>query len=661
MENCWEHLGIEPTADTAVIKKAYAKQLKFNKPDKNPEGFRDLRAAYEQALNESYWYEEDEDDDNFVESDGDDFELSEQTAFDGSATAAHIMLTHHSATNIKQALNAELIEDVDDQGEIENTNYGDGNLSTSDIYAIVEAIKQESREVLSDLKQSAIDEDSLEDTNLAEQPLEEYSLDDENFIPYNYYSSQWSNEWQQICDDKESDTASQDHHLHALLQTQLDAPRSLDEQNDYEEALLIWLANQEPDFPLSYHLAKTHFRWDRHLDHWSHNEYPWYMIEALNHNYQYVNYFQSPYTFSEYLTQSFSVIASYLSLDTLSEFIYKESKPTKLKRLDVFFRLFFPFKVTDLAKELKALNAELDYYIHEHPTVSQLALTDTDVNSDTLSARYWQQDSALNTLHGWVFNRFIHLKDFFSIVIIIIAPVGILSRFSEQPRQSFYYDGLGVVIILMLYYLFWQLQLRLFATPNRFVSHEPWSSGWRNASMLLFILGYISWLDVPIFNLLAAPTSPVYFLTHLAGFSLFAANSTRQHDVIVTATTWHASLMLLMLAVLVPLFIIVVAPPSHIHSRTFVISPLFWLLLAAPAFFISISDNYPKLKWLNNIGYMVLKLWHSLMLIGSCILLIYCADIFLKLNFGFTTVIILFITVIMALNMAVILGAFEED
>ena len=65
-DRCWERLGIDPTADTTVIKKAYAKQLKFNKPDKNPEGFRDLRAAYEQALNESYWYEEEED---FVETD----------------------------------------------------------------------------------------------------------------------------------------------------------------------------------------------------------------------------------------------------------------------------------------------------------------------------------------------------------------------------------------------------------------------------------------------------------------------------------------------------------------------------------------------------------------------------------------------------------------
>ncbi|WP_227428748.1 hypothetical protein [Psychrobacter sp. I-STPA6b] len=49
-KDCWEILAIEPTTDKNLIKRAYAKQLKDNKPDKNPTGFRQLREAYETAL-----------------------------------------------------------------------------------------------------------------------------------------------------------------------------------------------------------------------------------------------------------------------------------------------------------------------------------------------------------------------------------------------------------------------------------------------------------------------------------------------------------------------------------------------------------------------------------------------------------------------------------
>lgn len=47
--SCWEFLGIEPTSDQRSLKRAYAKKLKQHKPDQDPEGFKQLRAAYEQA------------------------------------------------------------------------------------------------------------------------------------------------------------------------------------------------------------------------------------------------------------------------------------------------------------------------------------------------------------------------------------------------------------------------------------------------------------------------------------------------------------------------------------------------------------------------------------------------------------------------------------
>lgn len=40
-------LGIDPTLDSALVKRAYFQQLAFHPPQRDPEGFRCLRAAYE--------------------------------------------------------------------------------------------------------------------------------------------------------------------------------------------------------------------------------------------------------------------------------------------------------------------------------------------------------------------------------------------------------------------------------------------------------------------------------------------------------------------------------------------------------------------------------------------------------------------------------------
>lgn len=45
----WNLLGIDPTADESVIKKAYASQLQVYHPEEDPEGYQRLREAYEWA------------------------------------------------------------------------------------------------------------------------------------------------------------------------------------------------------------------------------------------------------------------------------------------------------------------------------------------------------------------------------------------------------------------------------------------------------------------------------------------------------------------------------------------------------------------------------------------------------------------------------------
>ena len=55
--NCWQTLGIAPTGDEAAIKSAYAALIRQHRPDRDPAGFRRVRAAYEEALRLRHHYE----------------------------------------------------------------------------------------------------------------------------------------------------------------------------------------------------------------------------------------------------------------------------------------------------------------------------------------------------------------------------------------------------------------------------------------------------------------------------------------------------------------------------------------------------------------------------------------------------------------------------
>ena len=55
--NCWQTLGIAPTGDEAAIKTAYAALIRQHRPDRDPAGFRRVRAAYEEALRLRHHYE----------------------------------------------------------------------------------------------------------------------------------------------------------------------------------------------------------------------------------------------------------------------------------------------------------------------------------------------------------------------------------------------------------------------------------------------------------------------------------------------------------------------------------------------------------------------------------------------------------------------------
>lgn len=59
---CWEYLEIQPTADKEKIRKAYLTRLPYFHPEENPEGFKALRKAMEEALIQAGEMEEEQED-----------------------------------------------------------------------------------------------------------------------------------------------------------------------------------------------------------------------------------------------------------------------------------------------------------------------------------------------------------------------------------------------------------------------------------------------------------------------------------------------------------------------------------------------------------------------------------------------------------------------
>ena len=50
MKNCWKILDIEETTDVDIIRRAYLALLPSFHPETDPQGFKQLRQAYEEAL-----------------------------------------------------------------------------------------------------------------------------------------------------------------------------------------------------------------------------------------------------------------------------------------------------------------------------------------------------------------------------------------------------------------------------------------------------------------------------------------------------------------------------------------------------------------------------------------------------------------------------------
>ena len=699
-ERCWERLDIEPTADTAVIKKAYAKQLKFNKPDKNPKGFRELRAAYEQALNESYWYEEDEeeseyeneeryseeicvtvsqntpaplsyDDSNDSEKDDEAYQqFPEEIPFTIAPLAQDLSLQNdvndnddnEKADEVYQQFPAEIpftiaapAQDLLSQND---SNDNDDNKKADEAYkkfpeeisfAIADPVAHSTGQYANgDDDKEADSEGYRDDTEErfdANEKCYEALESDSGASDFLDITSVWVASWNQAVRQEDAiiDGDDGDEHLLKLIQSQIETPRPLDEQNDLEETLLSWFDDQPPLFPCSYDWAKEHFDWNARLKHWSYNHYPWYMTESLNRRYEQTHYFHLPSAFRKFLLLHFPIVAYYWSAanlrddskDNPSSDSDDERDVVPIKRLDVFKGLFFPINVGELAYELNTLDQELTYY-----NQGEMAQYDeaADTGGKTFNAQYWQNESPLKDLNNWVFRRFIQLKDFAVIALGTVVSVVVLSSAFPSSWQNLSYDGLGGFITIALYYLFWQVQLRLFATPNDLVFDTPLVVGWRNSSIVLFIIGYILWIDIAELDNIIVISSPVYFLTHIAGASLCVAESLRSTHTRLVALLWHMIVLILLSALVIPFLegYIGQLPLEDVNY----LSPILWFVPMAALLLLNRVERNTELERFMKLVKALFGISAYYTLIVTLLFIISVPFLLIQVDLGFTATVI---------------------
>ncbi|GKX68556.1 hypothetical protein rsdtw13_38140 [Clostridium sp. TW13] len=118
----WEMLGIEPTGEASIIKKAYAKKLKIYHPEDDPEGFQRLRESYDRALKlaKSYKPKEVLKDIEIVENLENECEIQQETINNENEKEKIINDEDISEQEIKVLGKTQLIEHFFDYSEEEN-------------------------------------------------------------------------------------------------------------------------------------------------------------------------------------------------------------------------------------------------------------------------------------------------------------------------------------------------------------------------------------------------------------------------------------------------------------------------------------------------------------------------------------------------------------
>lgn len=663
-QSCWDILHIEPTADEAVIKRAYAKQLKLNKPDKNPEGFRQVRQAYEDALQQRYWYDYDYDDDETDEfEDKSDIDASVIDVSTIEASDVSDKTTGETLLNPQIASPViKLPESLDKTFDVKKDIDKDSLLNPSDENPLANDPP--------DLDVLAIAQTNIANPSTNNADADFYSnttFDDKLSIPFgDRFDSTLATDfdaeinaeldiadcetaWSQfspINDDETDDTdennygvmryqPSQDDGLQQLLidQAQQLHDQPLDTQYDFECALLAWLYYQPRVFPHSFAWAVARFGWQARATGWDSNQYPWYFLDDLQQDYQ-------RFVDHKAIIRERQAFWDYLNFNAPPVFHFL---PSDLEEKVKFNRWYF----------LRHLSIPV-YGYPIYDTYQAIAPTFKDIEqyASPRELGEWQSTShfaKLQNLGRWFEQPFFRLSDALLVGLVIAGAMLGLFLLHGNPWQSYVLDGMTTWLMVGVLLGFWQVCLWLFSQPERLLVPERLAS---RQQKFLYVIA-------PVYAVLASvyafvmpdagvASDIVYYLAHLYGLALFGALISRRYDEslhpLFIYRKLHQALVLLFLAVVMPsLYLLTkfVYQDTLIEAKNIVhLSPLFWLILVLPIVFVTLINRGERWQGLSPLLALLQNIARWLMYPAYWLLLASCLGDLFSLRYemlGITT------------------------
>ncbi len=556
--NCWQILGIEPTPDEALIKKAYAKALKHNKPDKNPEGFKALRSAYEQALAVRHYYTQDDDAPDEPYEEIDDFDSS------------HHQDELDKISKTKQATNIHL-----EKTALENDSENAENLKQT-INIIHETI---SHNITGEAQNPQNPKNNLDDNN-APPPLP-----DINPLTISELSDQWydcahhayqgegiemSGKFYEYTDRDRANEKHIDSHLFDVLHTQLkqDFPElPLDEKIEFEEYLIEFFYYSNNIYKLSFALAFEEFHWQNALDSYKAENYPWYQVQEILERYR--STMQTLDNWDEF----FAVLSKHYPK------VFYYYNPKNYQKNAVVAYVLFTLKSLR-PYELPPVNDELQR-LHD------ILLTE-------------QENYPNNGFYNSVLTQsnYVRLHKFIDILgrpfSILITTVAILLLIAFVVVVNTEYSILSAiychVVWLFVFFSFWKLRYQLFFHPDKFIWEKPHdiiTLSWQRGKIAIFAILFTAiYKDYHLKSILGeidvAIQSPSYYFAHCFGFMLWLSLLKRLTSASVDFIDeqWVNAFLLVCIAVLMPtisLLTNILEAKDIVHY-----SPLFWIMLSIP-------------------------------------------------------------------------------
>lgn len=632
--DCWQVLGIAPTDDERAIKRAYAAQLKHNKPDKHPEGFRQLREAYEQALDVRLYYAD------FIDYDALDATVDDYIADDYVNDDENLRPIASDTFVISDDVILDIADDENPTAS--GTNSDDYNNST----------------------------DYTDSTDLTEPLAVDYEL---ITAPYSRPQKplNWQQQWQQQVNDAEKNNV--DSQLLILLQTQFQTIQQLplDEQYDFEESLLVWLSEQPLYYPDSYATSKVYFDWEQRLLSWDDAGYPWYQLRPLDSGYQQVLNFASHTGFRQYLSEHYPLVAQYLFPNDLLPTnaqgqALNPSPKLAMSRWQFFRKFFVPAPALALFNQLEALQEELAMvnqgFAHSYggtnSDMSRLMakLTQATLISNPPSnadspiqyrnpAHYWQNYAPLLTLRQWVMGQFVRKEDLFKLAgigaLFVAVLWGIDKGILHSPLSwvSYLYEMVGVALVLVLALAVWQLLLMLYARPYRFINEDRYHVGnltWLLGSAAMWLLFSSLWMESATRTQVGIPHELSYYVANLAGFSFLLVLNTRHDNLLVIQVIWYWALAMLSFTVIYPLLMLISANGDTVAREINTAEPVSWIFALIPMLLVNLARLEP-FRWVEPIAnWLTGALLILLVPLFFMIVMLFNSDLLPKLNLGWT-------------------------